>query len=181
MQQHTGLNNSIIGGTGRIKGKDLCVCVFDFRFMGGSMGLVEGEKLARIAEYAIQHTMGLLTVTASGGARMQESIFSLLQMAKTVEALQKLQEAKLPHIVLLSHPTTGGVLASIGTYATVILAEPNALIAFTGPRVIEKSLGKKIPKSIQRAENLKECGFIDQVVERSQIRSKLHFFFDFLS
>lgn len=170
-QAKTGLTEAVAYGTGQIEGTPLVLFVTDFRFFGGSMGSVYGEKLARAAELAGQKKMGLLTVSSSGGARMQEGIFSLMQMSKTTAALADLAEARIPHISLMTDPCVGGVTASYASSADVVVAEPGALIGFAGPRVIEQTIKQKLPPDFQTAEFLLKHGMIDMVVPRRELRS----------
>lgn len=162
----SGVGEALISGRLKLDGKPVAVVVTDFSFMGASMGSVYGEKLARACERAVEANLPLLTVSASGGARMQEGLFSLMQMAKTTAALTRLGEAHLPHISLLTDPCYGGVTASYATVADVILAEPGALIGFAGPRVIEQITRQKLPPGFQTAEFLLEHGMIDSVTPR---------------
>ena len=148
----------------------MVLCVFDFSFMGGSMGSVVGEKLCRAIDQALELKLPVILVTASGGARMQEGILSLMQMAKTSTAVAKLGEAKLPFISILSDPTFGGVTASVAMLGDVIIAEPKALIGFAGPRVIEQTIKQQLPDQFQRAEFLLEHGMIDMIVERKHLK-----------
>jgi acetyl-CoA carboxylase carboxyl transferase subunit beta len=166
-------NDAIITGSGEIDGLPIEVCVFDFSFMGGSMGSVVGEKITRSIERAIEKNMPVIIVSCSGGARMQEGIFSLMQMAKTSSALQKLSAKKLPYISLLTDPTMGGVSASFSMLGDIILAEPGALIGFAGPRVIEQTIKQKLPEGFQRAEFQLEHGLIDNVVHRKELKATL--------
>ena len=166
-------NDAIITGSGEIEGIAIEICVFDFSFMGGSMGSVVGEKITRSIERAIEKNMPVIIVSCSGGARMQEGIFSLMQMAKTSSALQKLSVKKLPYISLLTDPTMGGVSASFSMLGDIILAEPGALIGFAGPRVIEQTIKQKLPDGFQRAEFQLEHGLIDNVVHRKELKSTL--------
>ncbi len=145
----------------------------DFSFIGGSMGSVVGEKIARIARIALERELPLIIVSASGGARMQEGIFSLMQMAKTSAVLGRLHEAGLPFISVLTHPTTGGVTASFSMLGDVNLAEPGALIGFAGPRVIEETIRQELPEGFQRAEFLKEHGMVDRVVDRRELKAEI--------
>jgi acetyl-CoA carboxylase carboxyl transferase subunit beta len=168
-QEKTGRKDAIMIGEGHMNGRRVALCVFDFGFMGGSMGSVVGEKICR----AIEGRLPVVLVTASGGARMQEGILSLMQMAKTSAAVAKLGEAKLPLICLLADPTFGGVTASIAMLGDVILAEPKALIGFAGPRVIEQTIKQQLPDQFQRAEFLLEHGMIDMIVERKQLKETL--------
>jgi acetyl-CoA carboxylase carboxyl transferase subunit beta len=172
-QEKTGKQEAILTGSCRIDGCALALGIFDFSFMGGSMGSVVGEKIYRAIEHALRRQMPFFLITTSGGARMQEGTLSLMQMAKTASALAKLQEARLPFIVLLTDPTFGGVTASVGMLGDFILAEPKALIGFAGPRVIEQTIKQRLPDGFQRAEFLLEHGMIDQIVERRILKSTL--------
>lgn len=169
-QEKTGRKDAMVIGEGRINGRRVVLCVFDFGFMGGSMGSVVGEKICRAIDSALNAKLPVILVTASGGARMQEGILSLMQMAKTSAAVAKLAEAKLPLICLLADPTFGGVTASIAMLGDVIIAEPKALIGFAGPRVIEQTIKQQLPDQFQRAEFLLEHGMIDMIVERKQLK-----------
>lgn len=169
-QKKTGRPDAILTGTGTILGLPVTLAVMDFAFSGGSMGSVVGEEIARAAEHAAAHDLPLIIVTASGGARMQESALSLMQMAKTTVALEGLNEKGLPYVSILSDPTTGGVTASFATIADVILAEPGALIGFAGPRVIQQTIRQSLPEGFQRAEFLLEHGMVDAVVDRREQR-----------
>jgi len=169
-QEKTGRKDAMVIGEGRINGRRVVLCVFDFGFMGGSMGSVVGEKICRAIDSALDAKLPVILVTASGGARMQEGILSLMQMAKTSAAVAKLGEAKLPLICLLADPTFGGVTASIAMLGDVIIAEPKALIGFAGPRVIEQTIKQQLPDQFQRAEFLLEHGMIDMIVERKQLK-----------
>ncbi|WP_026840822.1 acetyl-CoA carboxylase, carboxyltransferase subunit beta [Citrifermentans bremense] len=168
-----GSKDAIICGAGRIEGTPVQICVFDFSFMGGSMGSVVGEKITRGIERALSDRIPCIIVSASGGARMQESILSLMQMAKTSAALAKLREAGLPFVSILTDPTTGGVTASFAMLGDINLAEPKALIGFAGPRVIEQTIRQKLPQGFQRSEYLLDHGMVDVIVERSKMRSQL--------
>ena len=169
----TGLEEAVITGMGRVGGLPLVLAVFEFGFLGGSMGSVVGEKLTRAIELAIQKRAPLLIVSASGGARMQEGILSLMQMAKTSAALNRLAEERVPFLSLLTDPTTGGVTASFAMLGDVILAEPRALIGFAGPRVIAETIRQPLPEGFQRSEFLLEHGQLDMVVERRELRETL--------
>src|SRR5574339_499160 len=169
-QEKTGRKDALVIGEGMISGSRVVLCVFDFSFMGGSMGSVVGEKLCRAVDRALAGRLPVILVTASGGARMQEGILSLMQMAKTSAAVAKLGEAKLPLICLLADTTFGGVTASIAMLGDVILAEPKALIGFAGPRVIEQTIKQQLPDQFQRAEFLLEHGMIDMIVERKRLK-----------
>ena len=172
-QQATGLRDAVITGLCRSSGFPLALGVMDFRFMGGSMGSVVGEKLTRLIETATARRYPLLIVCASGGARMQEGMLSLMQMAKISGALERHRAAELLYIPLLTHPTTGGVTASFAMLGDLILAEPKALIGFAGRRVIEQTLREKLPEGFQTAEYLREHGFVDAIVDRTRLKSTL--------
>ena len=169
-QEKTGRKDAMVIGQGAINGRKAALCVFDFGFMGGSMGSVVGEKICRAVDRALEARLPLILVTASGGARMQEGILSLMQMAKTSAAVAKLGEAKLPFLSILADPTFGGVTASIAMLGDVIIAEPKALIGFAGPRVIEQTIKQQLPDQFQRAEFLLDHGMIDMIVERKQLK-----------
>ncbi|MCA1904326.1 MAG: acetyl-CoA carboxylase, carboxyltransferase subunit beta [Cyanobacteria bacterium KgW148] len=169
----TNLKDAVVTGLGKMEGIDLALGVMDFRFMGGSMGSVVGEKIARLVETATDRGLPLVLVCASGGARMQEGILSLMQMAKTAAALDRHRRARQLYIPILTNPTTGGVTASFAMLGDIIIAEPKALIGFTGRRVIEQTLKQKIPDNFQTAEYLLEHGFVDMVVPRSKLRGVL--------
>lgn len=172
-KEKAGRNDAIVVGTCKIGGVETALGVMDFNFMGGSMGSVVGERLTRLIELALKSKIPLVVVTTSGGARMQESIFSLMQMAKTSSALAKLHEAKLPYISILTNPTTGGVTASFASLGDIILAEPGALICFAGPRVIEQTIKKELPPDAQKSEFLLKHGMIDAIVKRHELKQKL--------
>jgi acetyl-CoA carboxylase carboxyl transferase subunit beta len=172
-QNATGLRDAVVTGLGRLEGMPLALGVMDFRFMGGSMGSVVGEKLTRLIEEATARRWPLLIVCASGGARMQEGMLSLMQMAKISGALERHRAAELLYVPLLTHPTTGGVTASFAMLGDLILAEPKALIGFAGRRVIEQTLREKLPEGFQTAEYLRDHGFVDVIVARPQLRSIL--------
>ena len=172
-QNATGLRDAVVTGLGRLEGMPLALGVMDFRFMGGSMGSVVGEKLTRLIEEATARRWPLLIVCASGGARMQEGMLSLMQMAKISGALERHRAAELLYVPLLTHPTTGGVTASFAMLGDLILAEPKALIGFAGRRVIEQTLREKLPEGFQTAEYLRDHGFVDAIVARPQLRSTL--------
>ena len=169
----TNLDEAVITGKGKILGKDVVIAVMGADFMMGSMGEVVGEKITRAVERATQMRLPIIIFTCSGGARMQEGIVSLMQMAKTSAALKRHDEAGLLYITVLTDPTTGGVTASFAMLGDVILAEPGALIGFAGPRVIEQTIGQKLPEGFQRAEFLLEHGFVDKIVERKKLRKVL--------
>lgn len=172
-KERTEQNEAIVTGTGEIEGQKLVIAVMDSGFMMGSMGSVVGEKLTRAIEYATVHLLPLVIFTASGGARMQEGIFSLMQMAKTSAALAKHSEAGLLYVTVLTDPTTGGVTASFAMLGDIILAEPGALVGFAGQRVIEQTIKQKLPEGFQRAEFLLEHGMIDAIVERKHLKATL--------
>lgn len=169
----TGLNEAVVTATGTIHGKKCVVGVLDSRFLMGSMSAAVGEKLTLAIEHAIKSKLPLILFSASGGARMQEGILSLMQMAKTSTALARLSNKGLLYISVLTDPTTGGVTASFASLGDVILAEPGALIGFAGPRVIEQTIGEKLPDGFQRAEFMMEHGFVDAVVPRADLRDAL--------
>ena len=168
-----GRKSSVISGECKINGIETQLVVFDFKFMGGSLGSVEGEKIARAVQRAISKKEGVVIVSTSGGARMQESTFSLMQMAKTSAALASLAEHNLPYISLLTDPTFGGVSASFAFLGDFIIAEPGAMIGFAGPRVIKQTIGEDLPSGFQRAEFLLEHGLIDMVVKRSDLKKTI--------
>ena len=172
-QEKTGHKEAIICGEGRIEGQPAMIGIFEFKFMGGSVGSVVGEKITRLIERAIEKRMGVIIFCASGGMRMQEGILSLMQMAKTSAALAKLYEARLPYISVLTDPTTGGVSASIGMLGDVIIVEPKAMIGFAGPIVIKETIRAELPEGFQRAEYLLEHGMVDLIVERKDLRHML--------
>ena len=172
-QAKTQLTEAVIIGTGQIEAVPCVVMLTDFRFFGGSMGSVYGEKLTRAADLAAKKKIGLVTVSASGGARMQEGILSLMQMSKTTAALADLSEGRLPHISLLTDPCMGGVTASYASSADVVIAEPGALIGFAGPRVIEQTIKQKLPPDFQTAEFLLKHGMLDMVTPRRELRSTI--------
>lgn len=172
-QEKTGRKDAMVIGEGAINGRRIALSVFDFGFMGGSMGSVVGEKICRAADRALAARMPLVLVTTSGGARMQEGILSLMQMAKTSAAVARLSEAKVPFIAILADPTFGGVTASVAMLGDVIISEPKALIGFAGPRVIEQTIKQQLPEGFQRAEFLLEHGMIDAIVERKHLKETL--------
>lgn len=176
----SGTDEAIMTGTARIDGRALVIGVMDFRFIGGSMGSVVGEKVARAFEHATGNRLPVLLVCASGGARMQEGMLSLMQMAKTAAAVGRFKQAGPPFISLLTDPTTGGVTASFATLADIIIAEPGALIGFAGPRVIEDTINQKLPSGFQRTDFLLEHGMIDMVLPRELHRETLVRLLDYL-
>ena len=172
-QLATGLRDAALWGYGRIEGQRIALLVMDFGFMGGSMGAVVGEKVARAAEGALAERVPLVIVSASGGARMQEGTMALMQLAKTMAALERLRAADVPYVSVMSDPTTGGVFASYAAMGDVNLAEPNALIGFAGARVGAGTIGQELPPGFQRSEFLYRHGFVDRVVHRSELRAEL--------
>ena len=169
----TGRKSSVVAGSCKMNDVSAQVVIFDFAFMGGSLGSVEGEKIVRAVNRAIENREGLIILSASGGARMQESTFSLLQMSKTSAALAKLANQNLPYISVLTDPTMGGVSASFATLGDIIIAEPGALIGFAGQRVIEQTIGSALPDGFQRAEFLLEKGSVDMIVNRNELKDTL--------
>jgi acetyl-CoA carboxylase carboxyl transferase subunit beta len=165
-----GKSEAVITGQGKLDGIDIVIAVMDFGFIGGSMGSVVGEKVARAARAALASKRPLVVVSASGGARMQEGIYSLMQMAKTSAVLARLHDAGIPFVSILTHPTTGGVTASFSMLGDVNLAEPGALIGFAGPRVIEETIKQELPQGFQRAEFVRDHGMIDRVVDRRELK-----------
>ena len=174
LEEKTKIKEAVKTGTGKINGIDVAIAVMDGNFLMGSMGEVVGEKITNLVEQAIIKQLPVIIFCVSGGARMQEGIISLMQMAKTSAALAKLSEAKLPYISVLTDPTTGGVTASFASLGDIIIAEPDALIGFAGPRVIEQTIKQKLPEGFQRAEFLLEHGFIDLIVERKNMKNMLY-------
>lgn len=173
-EKESGLPEAVITGLGRIHGLDVSLAVMDFRFCGGTLGSAAGEKITRAIETAVEKKIPCIIFSTSGGARMQEGILSLMQMAKTSAALGRLAEAKLPYISVLTHPTTGGVSASYATLGDVIIAEPGALIGFAGPRVIKDTTKETLPPGFQTSEFLLKHGLVDLIVPRTQMRDRLH-------
>ena len=172
-QKMTGEKDAIVSVSGTLLGRAVVVCAFEFGFMGGSMGSVVGERFARAANYAAENNMPLISFAASGGARMQEALFSLLQMAKTSAALADLGSKGVPYVSVLTDPTTGGVSASLAMLGDVNIAEPNALIGFAGPRVIEQTVREKLPEGFQRSEFLLDHGAIDMIMDRREMRAQI--------
>jgi len=180
-QKKSGRDEAVIVGLCTIHGIEAALGILDFTFMGGSMGSVVGEKITRLIEEATEKKIPLVIVSASGGARMQESIFSLMQMGKSAAALARHAQKGLPYISVLTNPTTGGVTASFASLGDVILAEPKALIGFAGPRVVEQTIGHKLPEGAQKSEFLLEKGMIDQIVKRENLKQQIAFFIKFLT
>ena len=172
-QKKTGEKDALITVTGTLLGRPVVVCAFEFAFMGGSMGSVVGERFSRAADHAAENNLPLISFAASGGARMQEALFSLLQMAKTSAALARVGAAGVPYISVLTDPTTGGVSASLAMLGDINIAEPGALIGFAGPRVIEQTVREKLPEGFQRSEFLLDHGAIDMIIDRRQMREQI--------
>ena len=172
-RKKTGMDEAMAVAAGNVEGQPLVVAAMDFRFIGGSMGSVVGEKISRAIDFCIENKAPLMIISRSGGARMMESAFSLMQMAKTSAKLSQLAAAKLPYLSLMTDPTTGGVTASYAMLGDLNLAEPGALIGFAGPRVIRETIKKDLPEGFQTSEFLLEHGFLDFIVDRSELRSKL--------
>jgi len=172
-QKSTGEKDALVVMRGQLKGNDLVACAFEFSFMGGSMGSAVGERFVRAVNAAIEKNAPLVCFSASGGARMQESLFSLMQMAKTSAALNKMADRGLPFVSVMTDPTMGGVSASLAMLGDINVAEPNALIGFAGPRVIEQTVREKLPEGFQRAEFLLEKGAVDMIVDRREMRDRL--------
>lgn len=172
-RKKTGMDEALAVGAGNVDGQPLVIAAMDFRFIGGSMGSVVGEKISRAIDFCMEHKAPLMIISRSGGARMMEAAFSLMQMAKTSAKLSQLAAAKLPYISLMTDPTTGGVTASYAMLGDLNLAEPGALIGFAGPRVIRETIKKDLPEGFQTSEFLLEHGFLDLIVDRSELRSRL--------
>ena len=172
-RRRTGMNEGVVAATGRINGQKVAIGALDSRFFMGSMSAALGEKVTRLVEHAEKYKLPLILFSASGGARMQEGILSLMQMAKTSAALERFSRKGGLYISVLTHPTTGGVTASFASLGDIMLAEPGALIGFAGPRVIEQTIGEKLPEGFQSAEYLLEHGFLDAIVPRTQLRDTL--------
>lgn len=173
LREKTGIQEAVSAGTGKINGEEVVICVMDSGFLMGSMGVVVGEKITYAVEQAIEKRLPLIIFTASGGARMQEGIISLMQMAKTTSALTKLDKAGLLYISVLTDPTYGGVTASFASLGDIVIAEPGAMIGFAGKRVIEQTIGEQLPEGFQTSEFLLEHGFIDKIVERKDLKDTL--------
>ncbi len=177
----TKLNDAATTGVGKLNGKEIVICAMNFNFIGGSMGSVVGQKIANGMDYALKHKLPFLMISKSGGARMMEAAFSLMQMAKTSAKIALMNEAKLPYISLLTDPTTGGVTASYAMLGDINIAEPGALIGFAGPRVVKETIGKDLPEGFQTSEFLLEHGFLDFIVERKDLKNKLSQFLTIIS
>jgi acetyl-CoA carboxylase carboxyl transferase subunit beta len=180
-KEKSGHEDAVVTGVCKINGMSVALGAMDFNFMGGSMGSVVGEKLTLLIEHALERKIPLVIVSTSGGARMQESILSLMQMAKTSAALGRLHDANVPYISILTNPTTGGVTASFASLGDIIIAEPNALICFAGPRVIEQTIGHQLPAGAQQSEFLKQHGMVDCIVKRHELKTKLSEILSFFS
>ena len=176
----TGLNDAIRTAVGKSKGKDVVIAAMDFAFIGGSMGSVVGEKIARASTHALKNKIPLIIISKSGGARMMEAANSLMQLAKTSAKLAELSEAKIPYVSLCTDPTTGGTTASFAMLGDINIAEPNALVAFAGPRVVKDTTGKELPKGFQRSEFLLEKGFLDFICHRKQLKNKINHYLDLI-
>ncbi len=180
-RQKTGREDALVTGLARMAHHDVVLAIMDFSYMGGSMGSVVGEKFARAAQDALDRRIPMIALSRSGGARMQESIFSLMQMAKTAAMIERLNEARVPYVSVLTHPTTGGVTASFASLGDVIVAEPRALIGFAGPRVIQQTIRQELPEGFQRSEFLLEHGMIDMICPRTELRETIVRVLDYLS
>jgi len=180
-REKTGMEDAMVTGLASMGGRDVVLGIMDFSYMGGSMGSVVGEKFARAAEDALVRRRPYIVVSRSGGARMQESIYSLMQMAKTSAMLQRLSEERIPYISILTNPTTGGVTASYAMLGDINIAEPKALIGFAGPRVIQQTIRQDLPEGFQRSEFLLEHGMIDMIIPRDQLRPVIENLLDFMS
>jgi acetyl-CoA carboxylase carboxyl transferase subunit beta len=179
-QKKTGLKDAVKTAIGKSKGKDVVIACMDFSFIGGSMGSVVGEKIARAIDVAIKEKVPFVMISKSGGARMMEAALSLMQLAKTSAKLAQLAEAKLPYISLCTDPTTGGTTASYAMLGDINISEPGALIGFAGPRVVKEATGKDLPKDFQTAEFVKEHGFLDFIVHRSELKNKINLYIDLI-
>ncbi|TAL59316.1 MAG: acetyl-CoA carboxylase carboxyltransferase subunit beta [Bacteroidetes bacterium] len=172
-QKKTGLKDALASAAGKVNGNDIVVCCMDFTFIGGSMGAVVGEKISLAIDFCLEHKAPLMIISKSGGARMQEAAFSLMQLAKTSAKLTLLHEAGIPYISFLTDPTTGGITASFAMLGDLNIAEPGALIGFAGPRVIKETIKKDLPKGFQTSEFLLEHGFLDMIVPRKELKAKM--------
>lgn len=179
-QKKTGLQDAVRTAVGKSLGKDLVIAAMDFAFIGGSMGSVVGEKIARAIDYSLKKKIPFLMISKSGGARMQEASLSLMQLVKTSAKLAQLAEARIPYISLSTDPTTGGTTASYAMLGDINIAEPNALVAFAGPRVVKDTTGKELPEGFQRSEFLLEHGFMDKIVERKDLKEQVNLFIDLI-
>ncbi|PHO01304.1 acetyl-CoA carboxylase carboxyl transferase subunit beta [Rhodobacteraceae bacterium 4F10] len=179
-QKKTGLKDAVRTAVGKSMGKDLVVASMDFAFIGGSMGSVVGEKIARAIDYSIKNNIPFLMISKSGGARMQEASLSLMQLAKTSAKLAQLADAKIPYVSLCTDPTTGGTTASFAMLGDINIAEPNALIGFAGPRIVKDTTGKDLPEGFQRSEFLLEHGFLDAIFERKDLKKQINLYIDLI-
>ena len=179
-QEKTGLKDAVRCAVGKSKGKDLVIACMDFKFVGGSMGSVVGEKIARAADHALKNRIPFMIISKSGGARMQEAALSLMQLAKTSVKLAQLADARIPYISLATDPTTGGTTASFAMLGDINISEPGALIGFAGPRVVKDTTGKDLPKDFQTSEFLKEKGFLDFITKRSELKDKVNLYLDLI-
>ena len=179
-QEKTGLKDAVRCAVGKSKGKDLVIACMDFKFVGGSMGSVVGEKIARAADHALKNKIPFMIISKSGGARMQEAALSLMQLAKTSVKLAQLADARIPYISLATDPTTGGTTASFAMLGDINISEPGALIGFAGPRVVKDTTGKDLPKDFQTSEFLKEKGFLDFITKRSELKNKINLYLDLI-
>ncbi len=180
-RKKTGLNDAVIAGIGKIEGKEVSFGVMEFGFIGGSMGSVVGEKVTRAIERSLERKMPLVIVSCSGGARMQEGILSLMQMAKTSALIARLYDENIPFISVLTNPTTAGVMASYASLGDVIIAEPKALLGFAGPRVIQQTIGQELPSGFQSSEFFLEHGFLDKIVERKDLKRTISLLLEYFS
>jgi acetyl-CoA carboxylase carboxyl transferase subunit beta len=169
----SGLNEAVLTGTGKMNGRDIVAALMDFRFLGGSMGSVVGEKISRAIDLALEKKQPLIILSSSGGARMHEGVLSLMQLAKTSAKLARLAKHKIPYISILTNPTTGGTTASYAMLGDLNIAEPGALIGFAGPRVIKQTIGQDLPKGFQRSEFVKDHGFLDIIVHRHHLKERI--------
>lgn len=179
-QERTGLKDAVRTAVGKSAGKDLVIACMDFRFIGGSMGSVVGEKIARAADYALEKKIPFMIISKSGGARMMEAALSLMQLAKTSAKLAQLADAGIPYISLCTDPTTGGTTASFAMLGDINISEPGALIAFAGPRVVRDTTGKELPEGFQTAEFLQEHGFLDFITPRQHLKAKINLYLDLI-
>ncbi len=179
-QEKTGLKDAVRTAVGKSKGKDIVIACMDFSFIGGSMGSVVGEKIARAANYALERKLPFMIISKSGGARMMEAALSLMQMAKTSVKLAQLADANIPYISLCTDPTTGGTTASFAMLGDINISEPGALIGFAGPRIVKDTTGQDLPKDFQTAEYLKDHGFLDFITPRSELKDKVNLYLDLI-
>lgn len=179
-ESKTGLKDAVRTAVGKSMGKDLVVAAMDFKFIGGSMGSVVGEKIARAADYSLKNNVPLLIISKSGGARMMEAALSLMQLAKTSAKLAQLADAQIPYISLCTDPTTGGTTASFAMLGDINISEPGALIGFAGPRVVRDTTGQELPEDFQTAEFLKEHGFLDFIAHRKELKAKINLYLDLI-